>query len=154
MEKTGGAFGTFDAGAISNQTLSGDGYVECVAQATNDAMIGFDTVDTNQNFTAINFAAYLSTSLYTWEEAGAIFVERSTLAQGDVIRVRRTGTTISFEKNGSTVHTSGTAQAGSIFIDTSIGTLNSSLGSIKLYDAGVQVAITWTNAVNVTLTQP
>lgn len=154
MEKTGGSFGTFDAGAISNQTLAGDGYVECVAQATNNAFIGLSLDNPDANFTGMDLAAYLTTTLYTWEQTGGVFAERSTLSPGDIVRVRRTGTTVTVEKNGSTVHTFAGTMGSTPFVDTSIGDLNAVLGDIKLYDAGVQVAITWASSVNVTLTQP
>lgn len=152
MTKTSGGAATYDAGAVSVQTIAGDGYVEATASIASLARgIGFSTTDTNQNYTSIGFMWLMDgvTALYAVESG--VIKYTGTYAVNDVLRVVRTGTTVTYLKNGAVMYTSLASSTGSLMVDTSCRHTNAVVYGIKLFDAGVQKPITWTNVVNVTM---
>ena len=143
--KTGGVDGSFDAGA-SSQTFTGDGYVEttmdvttshhrhlALAEAANGgaAPLGWDLY-----FTGTNLNVY---------EGGALVGTMGAWAPGDVIRIRRTGTTITYEQNGGVIYTSLVTTSAPLLIDSCIRLYESGLSQVKLVVGGVQTAITWSH---------
>lgn len=152
MVRTGGTSGNLDAGA-SSQTFTGNGYVETTMDANtgNVRAIGLSTVDTNQADTTIGWALYFNNlgNVLVYE-LGVLKGTVTTYAIGDVFRVNRTSTTITYLKNGVVVYTSLTTTSAALLIDTCIQSTECGLSRIKLVLAGVQTAITWTNAVSVT----
>lgn len=152
LTKTSGGAASYDAGAFSTQALAGDGYVECVPNiASLSRGFGFSTSDTNQNFNTIGFLFLLDggTTLAVYESGVSKYT--GTYAVNDVLRVRRTGTTVTYEKNGVVLYTSLASSSGSIYVDTTLRHTAAVLSSMKLYDNGVRTPITWTNIVNVTV---
>lgn len=154
ITKSGGAPGTYDAGAFSNQSIAGQGYVEITVDALNkDRTIGFSTVDVGVNFNTIERGIILTgSSLYS--TVNGTFVIIGSYAVNDVIRVvRGAANAMTIVQNGATVATIASL-AGSLFVDASLAdTVACRLAGIKLFDGVTQKALTWTGSVNVTLTE-
>lgn len=153
IEKTGGVDGTWDAGAVS-QSFSGDAYVQATAEIGVNQFIGFSVADTDQSYTTIDYAAYISSGLEVYE-LGNLRFSSVPFTPGDVIKVNRTGTTVTYLKNGVVFHTSAVASSGALRVDTSIRSTGPTYGwkNIRLYLNGVSAAMVWSNAVNATVTQ-
>lgn len=157
MTKTAGD-GWGNAGASSVTTIAGDGWVEYTtpgASSNVHRQIGLSPDDTDQNYTDVAYSGGTSASFFEVYENGASRGTWATYENGALFRVRRVGTTVTYEKweTGAWVikYTSASASTGAVRIDTSIWSNGGQLGEIKLFDNGVQVAITWQNVVGVTI---
>lgn len=157
LTKTGGTDSTWgDSGASSVQTVSGDGYVEVIADTTvgSGRVFGFSATDANQSYATIGYGFYLDQgAVLSVFENGAGPLASGTYAVGDVLRVERVGTTVTYKKNGIVFYTSGTPSSGSLLIDTAFYRINSALAAVQLVDAGVRKPITWQNIFNLTIAQ-
>lgn len=160
MTKTGGVDGGWDAGARS-QTFAADGYVEFATPSITDGekMFGLAITDSNQSYTSLDFAIWFNAATYAVYELGVLKFSggASSASITDVFQVKRTGTTITYLKNGAVVYTSLTTTAAPLMADGSIRRLAAPagrIGSIRLYDAGASVPMTWSNPVGVTMSQP
>lgn len=152
LRKTGGLNGAFDAGIASTTTIAGDGYVQCqtTSESLRGKVIGLSDADVNVNYNSIDFGLYFSEGvgnpLYM-SEGGALTLLGS-YAEGDVFQIMRTGTAITYWQNGVLLATSGTASAGALLIDTSFYNASATIQGVRLFDAGVEVAITWAAGTN------
>jgi hypothetical protein len=127
MNEYGGSFGrtmlknaagTWNAGWLSSNTLTGDGYVEFIVDALVTTLAFGLTADstfpaTNIHNTIDFGVAYASGSTIQLYENGAAATPNVTLAIGDRIRIRRTGTVMTVEQNGVTVATFASASPAS-----------------------------------------
>lgn len=156
ITKTGGGDEAWDAGAASVQTIAGDGYVEVTATASAvNVLFGLSTTDANVSYETVQYGIDLSGAAGAVHafESGALYLSLTTHTPGDVFRVERTGTTITYKKNGSTFKTTMGASASPMLVDTSLADTGApaALVGLKLYDAGAPVALTWTGSVNVAI---
>jgi hypothetical protein len=153
LTKSGGSGAAFDAGASSVQEI-GDGWVEWTVDSIGTTrFIGLGNSDPDQDFASIDYAAYCDTATVRPYESGGPVAGTTAIVVGDVLRIVRSGTTVTWTKNGTVFHTSGTPASGNYRVDTSLLNAGSALKAIRLFDAGTQVALTWQNAVNVTASQ-
>lgn len=155
MEKTGGSNGVYDAGAASNQTISGAGKVTITVDVTTkERAFGLSTTDANANFNTIERGIIMTASGGLYKTENGTFSSIGSYAASDVLAVERDGSNnITYTKNGSSL-SSGTSLSGSLLIDTSMSDSAGKLPIIKFYDVSTQIAVTWQNSTNVTLTQP
>lgn len=113
----------YDAGARTKNYLAAnqDGWLEVTPQNNSRVLIGLSGDDPDANYTAIDFAIFLSPSWgLTVYENGANKGSYGSYAAGDVIRVQRTGGAIVYKKNGTTLYTSQTSSASMLFGDASL----------------------------------
>jgi RHS repeat-associated protein len=124
-----------NAGVSSIATLAvgQNGFVEFTASETNTSrMLGLNDVDTDLNFTNINYAINVNAS-------GRIFVyenntsrgDRGPYVAGDVLRIERVGTTILYKKNGTTFYTSTVPSTTSLKIDATLHSPNATITGIR-----------------------
>ncbi len=123
------------AGAVSTTQLaaSQNGWLEMtVTDVTGNKMIGLADTNPDANYTAIDYCFYLNGStLRVYENGVSKAVVSGTLAVGDVIRIDRTGTTVTYKKNGTTVYTSATASSTLLMADVSINAVNLTLAGVR-----------------------
>src|SRR5262245_59509587 len=96
------ADGWGNAGYSSFESISGDGYIDFVVTETNtDRMVGLSTIDTDQNFTTIEYAFY-------FDSANVLRIYQSGSHQGGFgsltanitqLRIKRNGTSIEYYKD-------------------------------------------------------
>jgi hypothetical protein len=145
----------WDAGACSSTTIAGDGYVEFTVPATGAyRALGFSAVGAvSINFVTIDYGIDLkgggTPTEYAVIENGTEILT-SAYAVDDKFTVKRTGTTITYYKNGTLIYTSIVASTGALMIDSAFFDASSSIAGIRLYDNGTRVAITWGTKTNVT----
>jgi hypothetical protein len=154
IEKTGGVNGVWDAGS-SSQALTGDVYVqETVGALATGAqrMFGLESGVTGHSFD-IEYAIYLgrtgANTLDCYENGSSVFA--TTFAVDDVLRVQRSGSTVSYIQNGTTIHTSAVSTSAALAADTSFLNTNATFHAIRIYNAGVQVTPVWSSS-SVTVT--
>lgn len=163
LTKSGGG-NTWDAGAASVNSFEGDGELQFVpAQANRAFMCGLSNVNSNENYTSISYAIYaMNNGRIRVYEGGTLEYDPGALltyTAGDVLAVNRTGSTITYKKNGVIFYTSLVDSSGSLLADCSMNTLNSNvIASARMsgFTAGAPSAITdlfagWTAPGSVTL---
>jgi hypothetical protein len=154
------AAGSYDAGASSVQVIAGDGYVEFVADGTvpvSRVMMGFSSSDPDVNYTSIQYGLQIDQtgvgSQITIYEGGVLkFTLAATNADGDVMRVQRVGTTITYWKNGTLIYTSATATSAQLMIDSTTLNAGARVRGIRLISNGTPVSLQWKNIVGCSLT--
>lgn len=155
--KTGVASG-WDAGASSVETLAGNGYVEWIVDQNSLKMCGLSVTDPDVSYASIKYGSFVDSAFNLQVYEDGTFKETTTCAIGDVIRIRRVGTTVTYLKNSDIFYTSLTTSADALRIDTSILTPSASITQIRLLDESsgspVDTAITWQNAVGVSNSTP
>jgi hypothetical protein len=62
---------------------------------------------------------------------------QTTYVSGDVFRVERTGTTISYKKNGAVFYTSTVASSGSMLVDTTLYSEAATITGAKIFGGGI-----------------
>jgi Concanavalin A-like lectin/glucanases superfamily/Chitobiase/beta-hexosaminidase C-terminal domain/Immunoglobulin domain len=128
-----------NSGFTSDETISGDGFAECVATVNNqDSMFGLDAAYSAANYTDIDFAINLSSiGILRVYEAGNYKADGPTYSIGDRMRVVRSGNTIRYYKNGSWFYTSSPASTKTLHFAAAINQLNASIGPCFLRAAGI-----------------
>ncbi|ELR70800.1 hypothetical protein C900_03408 [Fulvivirga imtechensis AK7] len=117
--KTAG-WGTNNGGAASMQTLAAgaDGWAEFTAYASGaERYFGLSQSNTDATF-VMNYAIKLSsTNTIVVQENGSWKGGFGRVADGDVLRIERTGNTITYKKNGSVFYTSATPSTTALLVD-------------------------------------
>ena len=129
LEKTGGINSTWDAGAVSGATISGDGYVDFTINATSDRLVcGLSVGDVDQDRTDIDFGFYCAVADISAMENGVGVKNLAVAFEAlvDIARVQRIGTEITywhFDNSAGTwtkFHTSAVSSTGALLVDSSI----------------------------------
>ncbi len=96
-------------------------------------MIGLSDSDTDASYATIDYAIYLrNDGCACVFENGASKGTFGTYSSGDVLSVERTGSTITYLKNGSVFYTSAVASTGDLHVDTSLHTTGATLNDIVI----------------------
>jgi hypothetical protein len=113
----------WNAGAYSADTLLAgvDGYAEMEILETNTTRIfGLAEPNGNPNNLSIDYGISLNSSGARIVESGNLQSNLGAYASGDIFRVGRVGTTISYYHNGNLVYTSSAASTTPLVVDISI----------------------------------
>ena len=135
LTKTAGA-GWGNAGAASTQSLDAgeDGYVEMTMTATNqNTFIGFSETNADANYNTIDYGLHPNPAAIQIYENGTHRGAFGSYAIGDVVRVERTGTTITYKKNGAILYTSTIPSSTSLVVDSSIYGTGNVINDAKIY---------------------
>jgi RHS repeat-associated protein len=105
------ASNAWNSGAASVQQLPAgqDGYLEMVVSEVvgNRRMVGLASTNTDSNYPSINYALYLNTNtLQIYEGGQPKSIPATSLAPGDLLKIQRTGNTVSYYKNAALIYTS------------------------------------------------
>jgi flagellar hook assembly protein FlgD len=131
-----------NAGAASTYIIPGDGGVDFRANETNTyRMAGLSPTNTDANYTTIKYALYLyATGVVYIFESGTSRGTFGSYVVGDRFSVERTGTTITYKKNGTTLYTSTIASSGALLVDSSLYTINATIADAKMWGVAPQAA--------------
>ncbi|MBN1649487.1 MAG: VCBS repeat-containing protein [Spirochaetales bacterium] len=124
------------AGAASLQKMHGDGGVVIEATETNKArMCGLSDSNASEHYGTIDYAFYLRSDgdlgIY---ENGANRGTFGSYATGDLLTIERTGSTIYYKRNNSTLRTV-SAISSDLLVDMSIYSDNGTVKVNELYDS-------------------
>ncbi len=122
LQKTSGAPHTWDAGAISMQTVAeGDASVTIIVDSLDTyRMFGFGYGNSGVGYQDIEFAAYLAGSELGVVESGRTVSTFEDLAEGDRVRVSLEGGLVNYYHNGRLFYTSATRPSYPLVVDSSI----------------------------------
>jgi hypothetical protein len=125
---------TFNAGAVSVETLSGDGYVEfTTGESTTDKLAGLSVGNGGQGYADIDFAIRLNASgRASVYEGGVNVVGIGPYAAGDVFRVQVEAGVVTYWRNGVLLHTSAAAPSFPLLVDTSLRTPGATIQNVGI----------------------
>lgn len=126
----------WDAGAISTQSITGDGYVTTVASEINtNRMIGLGNANVDASFYDIEFAIYLMAdgTLQVYESGTPKWAGDTTYATGDVLKVAVESGVVKYYKNSTLLYTSAMTPTFPLYVDTSLLTQGATLKQVQLY---------------------
>ncbi|HMS66510.1 MAG TPA: fibronectin type III domain-containing protein [Saprospiraceae bacterium] len=138
----------WNAGAASNETIptNYNGYVEwTIVNTVNSLMLGLSSVNASSSFNTINYGSYAAGTanpahfniarLQAWENGThpTATTPEYFFAVGDVIRVERIGSQISYKKNGTVYYTSLIPSFGPLLVDLSLWNTGASVSNVKIH---------------------
>jgi len=112
----------WNSGAVSVQTIPGDGAVEFAAVSTDTyRMLGLSNSNASASYDTIGYAIYLRTdgtlSVY---ENGTHRGRFGTYQNTDVLRVERIGSTVVYKRNEAIFYTSAVPSTGALLADAAL----------------------------------
>lgn len=135
LSKSGGCDGCADAGAVSSETLSGNGFVELTASVENKLRyIGLSDVNADSSVLNMAFAFALNGGYAEIREFGA-YVSDVAIADGDRLRIEVNNGTVTYLKNGMTVHSSSSVADSSLRVSSSLYSVGATLQDVVLGSA-------------------
>jgi hypothetical protein len=148
LSKEGGT-SAWNAGAVSVETLVGDGYAEfTTAESTTTKTAGLSNGDGGQEHADIDFAIRLrsngSVGVY---EAGVLRGSFGTYVAGDVFRVEVEAGVVTYRRNGALLYTSAVAPAFPLLVDTALLNPGATITDVEL----VATSLDWQNVVGVSV---
>ena len=129
------ATAAWDAGAISTQSISSDGYVSTVVAETNTyRMIGFGNADVSQSYGDIEFAVCpMADGTLAVYESGAQKWSGGSYVTGDVLKVAVENGVVKYYNNSALLYTSAITPTFPLYVDTSLYTQGATLKQVNLY---------------------
>jgi hypothetical protein len=134
LVKNGGCGGCPDAGAVSAQQISGDGYVEFSGQGDGLRFIGLSSGNNGTDPSEIRFALRLQGTTAEVRESGGYRSEVS-FSSGDTLRIAVVGGRIEYSKNGGVFYTSTAQPSFPLLVDTSLFDGNASVNNVVISGA-------------------
>ena len=121
----------FDAGATSQQQVTGNGgYIEFTPSFGHRMVVGLSTdASDSTDGNTINFA------LGFWPDGGwdiresGVYIKDNTYSAGDVFRIAIEGGQVKYYRNNDLLHQSGVAPTYPMVMDTSMGTVGSTISN-------------------------
>lgn len=133
LTKTGGCDGCGDAGAISSQQITGDGYVEFTATETNtNRWLGLSATDPGLNVFGLNFALHLQAGIVEARENGVYKADRY-FKPGDILRIAIVNGQIQYSINGQVFYSSSLTPSGPMRVTADLSSSASTIGNAIVY---------------------
>lgn len=111
-------------GGFSSEDLAGDGAAEYTKLADSDVVaVGLSEADTDEDYTSIDYCllANGATDTRIVESGSIVSTGHAAMTAGDVGRVQRIGTEITYWLNNDLLYTSGVTDAGNkLYVDSAI----------------------------------
>lgn len=144
---------SFDTNAFSNEGVSGDFIFECIAPiaGTVGRCIGLSSVDGGVSEATIEWMVRFNATQWGAWRSGVQVSASFSYTAGDVIQMRRVGTTIRVYQNGSLMFTHGLASSAKLFVDVAISPTGDGFSGVRLIDVtnNRPVPLTWKVLTNV-----
>ncbi|MBX2898881.1 MAG: hypothetical protein KF775_04500 [Cyclobacteriaceae bacterium] len=145
---TGSTWGNSGAASVQQLAAGQNGWVEFTYTATNtERAVGLADANPNANFNSINYAVLISNPIVNpnaavYESGVSKYGIPTQIKAGDVIRIERTGTTVTYKINGTIVYTSTVASNGVLMADIALNYPNSSVAGARASFATTTKSIT------------
>jgi hypothetical protein len=132
LQKTGGCDGCADAGAVSQQWISGDANLDfTVAETGPELHIGLSNASSGTGIAEIPYAFKLINDRVEVHEHGQ-YRAGIAVGSGDALRIRVRSGVVSYAKNGGVFYTSGSAASYPLQVDTSLVSSGATLSNVRL----------------------
>lgn len=134
LTKTSGGT-AYNAGAFSVESFAANGAIRWTADASSTIrMIGVSVTNTDNDYATIDYGWYQSGGNIYEVEDGGFNGPGTTITNGDVFEIVRTGTSIAYKKNGATTYTSAVSSSGTLKADCSIRSEGIAFIDVELKD--------------------
>jgi hypothetical protein len=121
LRKLGGCNGCQDSGAVSQQRISGNGYMEFTAsERTTLRYVGLSPRNAGTGVASIAFAFALQPGGIAEVRERGVYRAETRFATGDVLRIAVTNGVVRYYKNGALVYQSATPSASPLLVDTAL----------------------------------
>ena len=132
LQKVGGCDGCPDAGAASQQTLTGDGYVQFTTNKTSGAFVGLSkgtglTPPANIDF---GLAIY---STYVEVRENGVYKSDTTITPGDTLKIAIANGKVAYSKNGTAFYTSTAAPTYPLHVVGTLLAMGSTINDPSIY---------------------
>jgi hypothetical protein len=133
-----------NSGASSFQNLESNGFVEF--SATGSVMLGLSKGDTDQGFSDIDFALFISSGTLQVYEAGSSRGSFGSVTTSDRFRVEVADGLVRYRKNGVVIYTSLVAARFPLLVDAALNSNGGTLTDVRIgqmafaADTGVTVS--------------
>jgi hypothetical protein len=126
-----------NAGAVSSQSISGDGFTEVTAALNGSyyRMFGLSNGDSSRHYSDIDFAICLCASQLRVYEAGTLRGSFGTFGTGDRLRVTVTGATVRYSRNGTTFYTSTRSPVRPLLVDSALYSAGATISNAMIAGA-------------------
>ncbi|MBI2209328.1 MAG: fibronectin type III domain-containing protein, partial [Deltaproteobacteria bacterium] len=129
LTKTYGCDGCDDAGAVSQQQITGDGYVEFTVTETDLLRyVGLSNGSSGTGYSEIDYAFAVG---FGWVEVreNGIYRANAGIAAGDVLRIAVESGVVNYYINGSLLYRSAVAPLLPLVVDSSLFSLNATVSN-------------------------
>ena len=134
LQKTSGCDGCPDAGAVSQQQISGDGYLEFTVNETQAMRyVGLTHTHSGTSASEIAFALRFQAGAAEVRETG-VYRRDTGFNAGDVFRIEVKANIVTYARNGTVFHTSTAVPAYPLRADTSFYSLNATVSNVTVFD--------------------
>lgn len=124
----------WNSGAISGPSLTDSGgFAWKVTAGTTGMVAGFAAFNTDTAVSRITHGFYYATGKLSVMEGGAVKQANISNVSGDVLRVQRFGTQVTYWVNNTLVFTSAVPSSGTVYLDVSLYTAGDSVYDPALY---------------------
>jgi RHS repeat-associated protein len=123
-------WGSGGAASVNELAASTDGWIEFIYdQSTCEAAFGFSDINTNAEVNSIDYGVLVNGTQHQIVQNGTV-VSSYALAQGDVLRIERVGSSMNFYRNNALEHTLTGVSTGLLIGDAAINGMG-----CKIYNA-------------------
>ena len=127
----------WNAGAVSRKTAPGDCTLSFkVPGSTIGAVVGLSANNIGAGYEEIRFGLYCSNGIAAVYELGVRMGGAVNITSSDLLSITRTGSTITYARNGATFYTSLVSSTGPLFADSSLYS-----GGDSITDADLTVVV-------------
>ncbi|SKC85190.1 RHS repeat-associated core domain-containing protein [Ohtaekwangia koreensis] len=149
------ASGWGNAGAASVNRLpnNADGTIEYIITSLNRGqfVFGLSDVNSDNQFYHIDYSFHLTSTALSYIRLNGTSVLSFNVALGDVLRIKRIGTDIVFERNNDEIYTANNALQSSLIADVSMYSNAGYVNDLKVSFGGpLTVTPTWSNQIGIT----
>ncbi|MCF6237243.1 MAG: hypothetical protein L3J79_00250, partial [Candidatus Marinimicrobia bacterium] len=133
LTKTDGVDGNWDSDGVSTKTIAGDGGVKFKISPTNKAVyigLALSNADRDNNHLEYSIKG-TSTATIRVVELGVEKLNNGNFSASDIFEIKRTGTVVTYLKNGLVIYTSTVPSSGDLLVDTSFRHIGASLNSVR-----------------------
>ncbi|HFD92448.1 MAG TPA: hypothetical protein ENJ22_04095 [Gammaproteobacteria bacterium] len=124
----------WNAGAASTQTIVADGAIEFTAsETTTERVIGLSNSNPDDSFVSVRYGIYPGLGgCASAIEFGVTKTGCITYTSGDIFRIDRVGTQVSYSINGSPFYVSTLASSGALLVDAALYTNGATINNVNL----------------------
>ncbi len=127
-----GAVNAWDSDAVSDGVLTGDGEVRFSFSDDNaHNMVGLNYSNDHQDYTDLNYAIYSEAGTLSIYEGSQDKGEYGTYDPDDILSIERSGTTVTYKKNGAVIYTSTVSSSGDMRVDSTMFSKDSNIKNFQ-----------------------
>jgi len=140
---SGNSWGDSGAATVQQLAASTNGWVEFTVGELYTRAVGLTDTNPDADYVNMDYCLRQTTGAINVYENGTFkYLISSAIALDDVLRIERTGNTVVYKRNGTTVYTSATASYSALMVDVSLMTSSARISGIRTSFSGTTNTVT------------